>query len=49
MKPENIVFSGTEIDSTLKIIDFGRSKIIEPLMDMSDKVGTVQIKIKQIK
>lgn len=41
MKPENVVFEGKQVDSTVKIIDFGRSKIIEPKMKIKDKAGTV--------
>jgi serine/threonine protein kinase len=42
LKPENIVFEGFELESTLKIIDFGRSKIFERKTDMTDRVGTVK-------
>jgi len=41
MKPENVVFDGPNMDSTVKIIDFGRSKILQPKMVISDKAGTV--------
>ena len=41
LKPENIVFTGESLDSTLKVIDFGRSKILEPKSKITDKAGTV--------
>jgi len=41
MKPENVVFEGPNFDSTAKIIDFGKSKILEPKMIINDKAGTV--------
>jgi len=41
IKPENCVFEGKDIDSTLKVIDFGRSKILKPKNEISDKAGSL--------
>ena len=42
MKPENFLFETKEIDSDLKIIDFGLSKIIKNASDSAaSKIGTV--------
>lgn len=41
LKPENCVFEGQELESTLKVIDFGRSKILEPTQQITDKTGSV--------
>jgi calcium-dependent protein kinase len=41
LKPENIVFTGESLESTLKVIDFGRSKILAPKTKITDKAGTV--------
>lgn len=43
LKPENCVFSGEELESTLKVIDFGRSKIIETAELFSDRAGSVYL------
>jgi calcium-dependent protein kinase len=40
LKPENCVFAGKGIDSQLKIIDFGRSRILKS-DNLSDVVGSV--------
>ena len=42
IKPENIVFDGPTIDSTLKVIDFGRSKILKPQTKLVELAGSVQ-------
>jgi len=39
LKPENIVFEGDSIESTLKIIDFGRSKIVKKNEILTEKSG----------
>lgn len=41
MKPENIVFEAKDIGSTLKIIDFGRSGILQPKKGFTEKAGSV--------
>jgi calcium-dependent protein kinase len=41
LKPENIVFEGESVDSTLKIIDFGRSKIVKRNEVMTEKAGSL--------
>lgn len=41
LKPENCVFSGEGLDSTIKVIDFGRSKMLEPTELITDKAGSV--------
>lgn len=41
LKPENIVFEGETIDSTLKIIDFGRSIIVKRNEKLIEKAGSV--------
>lgn len=41
LKPENCVFEGEDLESTLKVIDFGRSKIIETTELFADRAGSV--------
>jgi len=41
LKPENIVFTGEGINSALKIIDFGRSKIIKHKQHITELAGSV--------
>ncbi len=41
IKPENLVLSGNSLDSVLKIIDFGRSKIIKPQTKLLEFAGSV--------
>ena len=41
IKPENIMFEDSSLDSALKIIDFGRSKLVQPKERMTDKAGSV--------
>lgn len=43
LKPENVVFEGEPIESTVKIIDFGRSKIVKKKQKLTDKAGSVII------
>jgi len=43
LKPENCVFTGDSIESTLKVIDFGRSIMLEPTEQLTDKAGSVCI------
>lgn len=41
LKPENIVFEKKNINSTLKIIDFGRSKFLQAKSHFTDQTGSV--------
>jgi len=41
LKPENCVLVGDDLDSTLKVIDFGRSKILQTEELFGDKAGSV--------
>ncbi len=41
IKPENIVLTGGDINSTLKVIDFGRSKILKPQTKLLELAGSV--------
>jgi calcium-dependent protein kinase len=41
IKPENILFSASSPDSTLKIIDFGRSKILKINQKITDLAGSL--------
>lgn len=41
LKPENILFEQPDIDSTLKVIDFGRSKLLKPNQKLLERAGTV--------
>jgi len=41
LKPENIVFTGDSIMSTLKIIDFGRSRIVSQKEEFKDLAGSL--------
>ena len=42
LKPENILFENKDIDSTIKIIDFGRSKILKPKEMLCELAGSVK-------
>lgn len=48
LKPENCVFAGEDLDSTLKVIDFGRSKIVEANELFADRAGSVIFNLKFI-
>lgn len=41
IKPENILFEKHDIDSNLKVIDFGRSKLLKPQETLMECVGSV--------
>ncbi len=41
LKPENVVFEGESMESTIKIIDFGRSRLLQIREKMCDKAGSV--------
>jgi calcium-dependent protein kinase len=41
LKPENILFEGESIESTVKVIDFGRSKILLPNEKIFERAGSV--------
>jgi len=45
LKPENIVYVGSSIESTIKVIDFGRSAILLPKTKMKEKAGTVYLNL----
>ena len=42
LKPENILFEGSSIESTVKIIDFGRSKMLKPNQKIIEIAGSVR-------
>lgn len=41
LKPENILLEKKDINSTIKIIDFGRSKILKPNEKLFEMAGSV--------
>jgi calcium-dependent protein kinase len=41
LKPENILFKTTSAESTVKVIDFGRSKLLKPKEKISEFAGSV--------
>jgi calcium-dependent protein kinase len=41
LKPENILFEGNSIESTVKVIDFGRSKILLPNQKIAERAGSL--------
>jgi len=41
LKPENILFEGESLESTVKVIDFGRSKILKPNQKIIERAGSV--------
>ena len=41
LKPENIVFLSKKKLSGLKVIDFGRSTVLEPTQNTTERAGTV--------
>ena len=42
LKPENILYDTKDLDSNLKIIDFGTSTVFNPKKKLEDNVGTVK-------
>jgi len=44
LKPENILFEGISMESTVKVIDFGRSKILKPNQKIAEVAGSVTFK-----
>jgi calcium-dependent protein kinase len=42
LKPENCVFTGSQINSAIKVIDFGRSRMLAPTEQITDKAGSVR-------
>ncbi len=45
IKPENLVFDGRGPESVLKIIDFGRSKILKPRAKLLELAGSVRTRV----
>lgn len=43
LKVENVVFEGESIESGVKVIDFGRSKIVKKREILTEKAGSVLI------
>lgn len=43
LKPENILFTDDKPSLMLKVIDFGRSKLLRPLEKVNELAGTVSI------
>ncbi len=41
LKPENILFEGHSIESTVKVIDFGRSKLLQPTQKIMERAGSL--------
>ena len=41
LKPENILFEKKSVDSRVKIIDFGRSKLLKPTQKITECAGSV--------
>jgi calcium-dependent protein kinase len=41
LKPENILFENPNSQSGIKIIDFGRSKLLKPTQEVTECVGSV--------
>ena len=46
LKPENIVFTEEDSNLQLKVIDFGKSKILKPNEKFNELAGTVIIIMK---
>ena len=44
LKPENILFESVSVESTVKIIDFGRSKLLKSKQKLTECVGSVYLK-----
>jgi serine/threonine protein kinase len=44
LKPENIVFTETKSSLLLKVIDFGRSKVLKPYEKVNEMTGTVNVR-----
>jgi len=43
LKPENILFKTTSAESTVKVIDFGRSKLLKPKEKITEFAGSVDL------
>ena len=41
LKPENILFEEQTTESTVKVIDFGRSKLLKPKQQITEYAGSV--------
>lgn len=41
LKPENILFKTSSAESTIKVIDFGRSKFLKPKEKITECAGSV--------
>ena len=46
LKPENIVFTEEDSNTQLKVLDFGKSKILKPNEKFNESAGRVIIIIK---
>ena len=42
LKPENILFEDNSVESTAKVTDFGRSKLLTPTQKITEYVGSVR-------
>lgn len=45
LKPENILFADDKPSLMLKVIDFGRSKLLRPLEKVNELAGTVVLSV----
>jgi len=45
LKPENILFENPSSQSGIKIIDFGRSKLLKPRQEITEYAGSVLLLI----
>lgn len=45
IKPENIVFEKKDLESTLKVIDFERSKILHSRKSFTERAGSAMLNI----
>lgn len=41
IKPDNLLFENPDINSRLKVIDFGRSKLLKPQQKLIEKAGSL--------
>lgn len=45
LKPDNIVFEYEDLESTLKVIDFGSSKLLKPRERLTEQTGSVRCSV----
>jgi calcium-dependent protein kinase len=45
LKPENIIFDSSKLETGIKVIDFGRSKILKSQCKLKELAGSVMMQV----